>query len=170
MFPRTVSLLGLVVVLFLLPQLASAEGRCPPGQYPVGSQGVGGCAPIPTSGGGDSAPVATGRWHKTWGAFALSEEGAAGAVVGKRKKSDASSEAVRNCASNGSRSCKVAFAFHNQCGAAVVPTSGSGGTLFGRAETVDKAEKIAMDLCSSQGGVGCNVIFSDCSKPEFEEF
>ncbi|TGS15267.1 DUF4189 domain-containing protein, partial [Mesorhizobium sp. M1C.F.Ca.ET.187.01.1.1] len=30
-----------------LPQTASAEGRCPPGQYPIGGQGVGGCAPIP---------------------------------------------------------------------------------------------------------------------------
>lgn len=31
---------------------AHAEGRCPPGQYPIGGPGVGGCAPIP---GGEGA-------------------------------------------------------------------------------------------------------------------
>lgn len=46
---------------------AFAEGGCPAGQYPIGGQGVQGCAPIPSagSGGGDLRP--NGRWIKTWG-------------------------------------------------------------------------------------------------------
>lgn len=32
-----------------------AEGRCPPGQFPVGGQGMLGCAPIPGANGGTAA-------------------------------------------------------------------------------------------------------------------
>lgn len=148
----------------------SAEGRCPAGQYPVGGQGVGGCAPIGATGSAEAAPVATGRWHKTWGAFALSKDGAGGLSVGMRRKADAAKEAERVCATSGSRSCKVSFTFYNQCGAAVVPTSGAGGTLFGSSETAEKAEAIALERCSSEGGLECKVVYSVCSKPEFESF
>lgn len=150
---------------------ARAEGVCPPGQYPIGGQGVVGCAPIPSSGPSQPAsPKPTGRWHKTWGAIAISTDGAAGSSVGKRRKGDASRDAELACAKSGSTSCKVAFTFHNQCGAAVVPSSGKGGTLFGRAETSKRAEEIAMNLCVSGGGVDCKSIYSECSKPEFEAF
>lgn len=69
MFPLI--LVGLLLCLFVTGE-ARAEGRCPPGQYPIGGQGVGGCAPIPGSGTGgvQSGPIATGRWIKTWGAIA----------------------------------------------------------------------------------------------------
>lgn len=164
-----------LLALAMLGLLASsgsalAEGRCPPGQYPIGGQGVGGCAPIGSTGSSDSSPVATGRWHKTWGAFALSKDGAGGLAVGQRRKGDAAKEAERVCATSGSSSCKVSFTFYNQCGAAVVPTSGSGGTLFGSSETAEKAEKIALDRCSNEGGLECKVVYSVCSKPEFESF
>ncbi len=37
------SMLSLLLILFLVDApSASAEGRCPPGQYPIGGQGVGG--------------------------------------------------------------------------------------------------------------------------------
>ncbi len=38
-----------------LSHLAWAEGNCPQGMYPVGGQGVMGCAPIPNYGGGGVA-------------------------------------------------------------------------------------------------------------------
>jgi hypothetical protein len=37
----------LLAVSVMLPFAAGAEGRCPPGSYPAGGQGVGGCAPHP---------------------------------------------------------------------------------------------------------------------------
>lgn len=174
-FLRFGSVFGLVlassVLLVAGSGSARAEGVCPPGQYPIGGQGVIGCAPIPSSGPSQSAsPKPTGRWHKTWGAIAISTDGAAGSSVGKRRKGDASRDAELACAKSGSTSCKVAFTFHNQCGAAVVPTSGKGGTLFGRAETSKRAEEIAMNLCISGGGVDCKSIYSECSNPEFEAF
>lgn len=39
----------LLILLTLAPLVTYGEGRCPPGQYPVGGQGAGGCAPIPAS-------------------------------------------------------------------------------------------------------------------------
>lgn len=77
----------IVLLIFAsVPLVASAEGRCPTGQYPIGGQGVGGCAPTGAISGGSGDPVPTGRWHKTWGAVAFSKSDDAGAVVGKMSK------------------------------------------------------------------------------------
>lgn len=150
---------------------ASAEGACPPGSYPVGGQGVQGCAPIPGSGaGGTASPRPTGRWIKTWGAIALSSEGASGAATSRLTKEAASRDAEAMCKSSGGASCKVAFTYKNQCAAAAVPSSGSGGTSFGRGATVDVAEKISLELCAKEGGVGCTKIYSACAEPKFEAF
>lgn len=50
---RSIFALGLLVAFSLFaPQSAFAEGNCPPGMYPIGGQGVQGCAPMgePTDG------------------------------------------------------------------------------------------------------------------------
>jgi hypothetical protein len=62
-----------IALLLLAPLGAFAEGRCPPGQFPVGGQGMLGCAPIPGGSGaaaGPSAPRPTGKWETRWGAIA----------------------------------------------------------------------------------------------------
>jgi hypothetical protein len=38
-YSGAVILLGLGIIACQLPQTANAEGRCPPGQYPIGGQG-----------------------------------------------------------------------------------------------------------------------------------
>lgn len=124
-----ISLFWICSALFLLvTEDAQAEGRCPPGQYPIGGQGVGGCAPMPGSNGGDagsSGPVATGRWIKTWGAIATAvSTGDMGASVGRRSKQEASSEALSRCASHGARDCKVGTTYKNQCVAYADPERG----------------------------------------------
>ena len=48
--PALIVFLFVLVVLVALPEGASAEGNCPPGFYPIGGQGVQGCAPIWGSG------------------------------------------------------------------------------------------------------------------------
>lgn len=161
----------LLLILLATPDTSFAEGRCPPGQYPVGGQGAGGCAPIPTSASGDEGgPRPTGRWLKTWGAIALSTDGASGAATGRLTKAAAARDAEAVCVSSGGTSCKVAFTYKNQCAAASVPTSGLGGTSFGRGPKVDIAEQIALDLCAKAGGVGCRKIYSACTEPQFEAF
>lgn len=67
---------------------AMAEQGCPPGQYPIGGQGVAACAPIPQGSSQETAPAPRplGKWIKTWGAVALDGEGTVGVDYGKLSK------------------------------------------------------------------------------------
>lgn len=100
---RMIHLLAPMVFMFATSALeAQAEGRCPPGQYPIGGQGVGGCAPIPGGeGAATSGPRATGKWIKTWGAISLAPSGASGSSTGRVRKTEAVEEAQRKCAESG---------------------------------------------------------------------
>lgn len=95
---------------------------------------------------------------------------ARGAATGRLTKAAASRDAEAVCVSSGGAPCKVAFTYKNQCAAASVPTTGDGGTSFGRGATVEIAEKISLDLCAKGGGVGCRKIYSACAEPQFESF
>jgi len=161
----------LVFAGLFVSNLALAEGRCPPGQYPIGDSRAPGCAPIPEGGAGaDSGPRPTGRWIKTWGAVALSPDGASGAATGRRSKSDASKAAESVCASSGGKACNVAFTFKNQCAAAAVPSSGKGGTSFGSSANEATSKELALQKCIAEGGMGCRTVYSACSDPEFQAF
>ena len=76
--------LTLATLSLAIAKPALAEGGCPPGSYPIGGQGVQGCAPIPgaTNSGTNKHPTPAGRWVKTWGALASAPNGASGASVG----------------------------------------------------------------------------------------
>lgn len=171
-----ISLFWICSALFLLvTEDAQAEGRCPPGQYPIGGQGVGGCAPMPGSNGGDagsSGPVATGRWIKTWGAIATAvSTGDMGASVGRRSKQEASSEALSRCASHGARDCKVGTTYKNQCVAYADPERGGKGRVsYSVAGSKEEAANRVLSHCADIGGGQCKVLYTDCSEPIFESF
>lgn len=148
---------------------AGAEGRCPPGSYPVGGQGVGGCAPMAAGGGAASSqPRATGRWHKTWGAISTSTTGMVGLSVGRMSRADALGEAQGYCASKGATDCQ-GFAYKNQCVALADPPARSGypsGVSTGATEEVARAE--AIKRCEGKGAPSCTAVYSACTKPVFE--
>jgi len=145
-----------------------AEGRCPQGMYPIGGQGVGGCAPIGgREGGGEvSAPQAAGRWLKTWGAIAVSHNGVAAAVKGQSSKAKASRSAIELCTNEGGDNCSVAFAYKNQC-FAVVRTSKGRGDIFASESTLERATAAGLRSCRNTGGDICKVLHSDCTEPLF---
>lgn len=129
-----------ILFFFLLvssTEVAFAEGNCPPGYYPIGGQGVQGCAPIPSSGAASSSPEVqlnrpTGRWTKTWGAIAESKTTQdAGTSVGKRSKEEASREAISKCRSAGAADCSVSFTYQNQCVSWVIPRGVLAQALLG---------------------------------------
>lgn len=124
----------------------------------------------PGGGGADSGPTPTGRWIKTWGAIALSPDGASGAATGRRSKADASKAAVSVCATSGGKACNVAFTYKNQCAAAAVPGSGKGGTSFGSSANEATSKELALQKCRAEGGLECRTVYSACSDPEFEAF
>lgn len=160
-----------VASLGAFPFVSSAEGRCPPGSYPIGGQGVGGCAPIASGGEVSQEPRPTGRWIKTWGAIATSSTGEVGVAVERISKSDAAKEAVSQCIKLGGRDCKMVQAYKNQCVALISPTTSErGGTVISSAETEQIATQLAMKTCTTRGSAGCSKLYSACTKPLFERF
>ena len=159
--------------------LALAEGNCPPGFYPIGGQGVQGCAPIPgaqSTGAGapvvDAPRVPTGRWHDSWGALAASPSTAwAGAATGESNKQRAESIALEKCREHGPTDCRVMMSYYNQCAAWVVPKSKKGGgSGIGRGPTIERAIAQANKICTDPSGAGCEAVYTDCTKPTFEKF
>ncbi|WP_421567377.1 DUF4189 domain-containing protein [Stenotrophomonas sp. PD6] len=174
----------LVAILLGLSSFSAfAEGACPPGQYPIGGQGVQGCAPIPQ--GGASAPASpkpTGKWETRWGAvaedYSASERGvvtATGVAESRKSKRDAVAVAIDQCTKAGGQKCKVVIAYHNQCVAMADPKPRSQGGLGGKsvtygAETLELAKSEAIKRCSPDGSGQCSISYSACSMSEFKAF
>lgn len=159
------------LAIFVLSGSALAEGRCPPGHYPIGGQGAGGCAPIPAAGTVDDSPKPLGRWHKTWGAFAFSEDASELGIALKRpSKRAALRDAEGLCAANGGVGCKGGFSFKNQCAAIVSGMSAEKGFIqYGGAATEARARVLAVDTCERKGG-RCEIMYSGCTEQIFERF
>ena len=159
-----VGLMGLLVG----PGVVRAEGGCPAGHYPIGGQGVQGCAPIPAA----SAPVSrpNGKWIKTWGALVYSNStGDTGVATGKTSKSAAVDEALANCRGGGSPDCVSQVTYKNQCVAVARPTTmGSEGAYFTGA-TEEIVRRGALARCT-RGGAICEGKYVDCTLPIFEKF
>lgn len=177
------------IVLLAMLSLASfvvhAEGRCPPGQFPVGGQGMLGCAPIPgAAGGGESQPSAprpTGKWETRWGAIVEDgENNSTGTSASQKSKRAAVSLATDRCKSAGGNSCKLRLAYYNQCIAFADPTpafirSVPPGTktrnMVSAAETEDLAKSNAVKGCETDGSrQECHIVYSECSMSEFKSF
>ncbi|WP_325051572.1 DUF4189 domain-containing protein [Stenotrophomonas sp. ZAC14D2_NAIMI4_7] len=156
---------------------AHAEGGCPPGSYPIGGQGVQGCAPIPGAGGGQSGssiptpPRPTGRWHDAWGAIAHSKStSVVGTASAETSRRSAERTALKKCAVEGAKDCAVVMAYTNQCFAWVIPNVGGPGAQSGmaRAATMELANELAQKECKDGAGDACKPFYSDCAEPTFE--
>lgn len=171
-----VLLLTLILAFGMLAggNVALAEGRCPPGQYPIGDSRAPGCAPIPAGGnaGQSSGPVATGKWLLTWGAVSTSgSTGDAGASVGKLSKSEALNEAKARCEKYGAKDCSKGFAYKNQCVALAFPQKGLNGRIsISSAKDKDTATDNVLETCKKNGGGNCTVSYADCTEPVFKAF
>lgn len=179
----------LLIALFMAPSVAWAEGRCPPGQYPIGDdrQGVGGCAPIPGGPGQGSGqvsapPVPTGEWETRWGAIAQDASPAPGAMLAigvsesRASKGEAASIALSQCGKGGGVNCKILMEYHNQCVALAGPEVSEyrlrgGATYSSRAPSEAEAKLNSIRECRAGGKVtSCQLIYSACSMSEFKSF
>ena len=147
---RFLTSLALLGWLVFCAQIAHAEGRCPPGYFPVGDIRTSyGCAPIPgyeSNVPQPSAPQDTGpstlqrppqSSQATWGAIGYStENGTAGLALNNYLTKDAAEDAaLKRCADLGGTNCVVAMAFYDQCGAAA-----RSSLIFSTAGGVDVAQ------------------------------
>lgn len=169
----------LVTTLALASFSAFAEGRCPPGQYPIGDQNVGGCAPIP--GAAQSSPRSpSGTWETRWGAVAedtapVAAGGtlATGVSVSQNSKRAANALAISRCEGMGGQKCKIRLTYHNQCVAMADPVGVRVPGAISTANTgmtLELARSSALDRCQSVGGQRCEVFYSACSSSEFREY
>lgn len=173
---RLVLLLSLLSATFWV----QAEGRCPPGQYPIGGQGVGGCAPIASGGSGESTgPVATGKWETRWGAIAEDSTTlnlVTGVSSSRKSKREANSVALSECKRLGGTKCKLVITYHNQCVAVADPNQesrqrGAAHSMFSAEKTLEMARTRAVQRCeAAEGNPQCTVVYSECSMSEFREF
>lgn len=148
---------------------ANAEGRCPPGQYPVGGQGVGGCAPIPGAGSGNQQPATqmqTRQYERRFGAIAGSASTtAAGAAYAKKTRNSAVEQAMAECQRDGAPDCEVLMEYSNQCVSWVAAQpSGQGGVAAG--ETPSLALQNANAVCKPHPGSTCREVYAACSPAE----
>lgn len=171
----------LALVMLMASASAYAEGRCPPGQYPIGGQGAGGCAPIPSGGsGGPALSIPTGKWETRWGAIASGmSQGpnptmATGVSVSQTSKKLAQQIAVQECKKLGGVDCEVQIAYHNQCVAIADPlaeerSKGRLTSSFMGAKTESEASRLALERCAGHGA-RCEIVYSACSMSEFRRF
>ena len=161
----------LSVVLYLFSNLASAEGRCPPGMFETGSRDYIACAPLPGYGQGNNnnqsapppPPIPT-VWEKRWGAIATEFNGAGfGAVKGSRSEAAATQAAVEQCRNTSSKSktkCEVQITYNNQCAAYAW---GAGKSVAAHAVNTATATSYALASCKSKSGSECKIYYSGCS-------
>ncbi len=150
-----------LVAFAFLPFAASAEGRCPPGQFPVGGPGMLGCAP---TGGGAPSPLAE-AWTAPWGAIATSPtQLAMGVSNTQNRKRRAEREALDQCKRSGAKDCVIRVSYQNSCVAVASPPEPTPQHLVvGRAFTLENAITTATAECFLQGVGECKVGYSDCS-------
>ncbi|MGE8238118.1 MAG: DUF4189 domain-containing protein [Stenotrophomonas indicatrix] len=176
---RRISVLAVSLVSLALSASAFAEGNCPSGYYPIGGQGVQGCAPIPggSSGGGPAQggvpqpPRPSGEWLTRWGAVVQSPTSdLIGTSANKTSEAAAETEARRICESEGARDCKTSLTYYNQCVAFSVPNSGKGRGSVNTAVDLATAKKNALASCNDAGGGRCVISHTECSEPVFREY
>ena len=158
MFNKVVPLLLFfsVSLLWISPNSANAQ-NC----TTLEGQGTTYC---PQQGGGNNQPFIGGQdnsyWETRWGAITIDNStGLYGTAEGYASKSAASKAAIDDCKKWGGKSCKVAVAYYNQCGALV---SGAKYSSTARGPTVEEALEFAMNDCKARDST-CKLFYSGCS-------
>lgn len=169
-----------LLLLLSIAFSAMAEQGCPPGQYPIGGQGVAACAPIPQGSQENleqqQSPRPTGKWIKTWEAVSLdkSDVGALGVSVGKLSKREAQRDAIAGCIKAGGKNCKDWATYENQCAAVAEPykdgRSSAGSLHFRTGASAEDIQREVKDICSSENNGECRVIYAACSEPIFQRY
>lgn len=166
-------------LLAFAPNAAVAEQGCPPGQYPIGGQGVAACAPIPQGNTQQAQPRPLGKWINTWGAVAIGSIGLErnyGASTGKHSKAEAERDALARCSKHGEQNCEIGLSYYNQCVAVGEPQIDQKPNLMGKVQffgsaTLEKAATAAQAACESKNPTNtCKIIYNACTDQIFQKF
>lgn len=162
LFGAIIASFCLGIALFI-PAPSMAEGRCPPGYFPVGGGGAGweGCAPMggdPDQGAGRTQP----QWETRWGAVAVTN-GAFGYSHSWPTEHQAIGEALSQCSRDaGGATCTLSLSYYDQC---IALAWGQKGSNSVSAPDIGQAERLAVENCSKRT-TSCKIYYSGCSYPE----
>lgn len=139
--------------------------QCAPGIPGAGNPG---CIPpnAPNSpynqGGNAPATAPAPKWQDSWGAVAMDNvTGQAGVAQNETSKSAAEQAALSQCGNSGGSHCEIITSYYNQC-VAVAQQQGGGFLIAATEPTQDKADRHALDKCSSKGS--CSIVYKACSE------
>ena len=160
-------LLGLLVCLcgIFVSFAASAEGGCPPGQYPQQGQGWQTCVPIPGAEQNSTPAADAGYWTESWGALATYvPKGIIGVATGLGSRRDAEQVALSDCKEKAGATCKLEAYYQNAC----VALAGSDtGYAVSSDPDADAAKKNALNTCNKAAYPNCQIFYASCSRSTF---
>lgn len=141
--------LCLLLIAGMLPFTALAEGNCPQGMYPIGGQGVQGCAPIPQNAAGAQYSNRP-NWAQTVAGVAMDSRGDTFISNSMRSQRKAKREALKECKEFGRGECMLATLFQGQCVAVANAGLGTGTTSVVAAMSEQGAVIVAMQHCAAK--------------------
>lgn len=165
-----ISLICMALFSIIISGTAHAEGNCPSGSYPVGGQGVQGCAPIP--GGGGNQGAASNRTWKVVGAIAAGTNGVVGTSFAKVFRGKIQENALEDCQKKGGTQCKLWFTYSETECATVGQAEGTtllygrvtGSRIRGWSRKLDGRENV-YSQCQNEGfpKERCKIVYENCS-------
>ena len=138
-----------LLIAGLLPFTALAEGNCPQGMYPIGGQGVQGCAPSPVSSSGspyNNRP----NWAQTVRGVAMDARGDTFISNSMRSRGKAKRASMKECKEFGKGECTLATLFQAQCVAVAHAGLGTETTSVATAMSEQGAVIVAMQQCNAK--------------------
>ncbi|MDR0238052.1 DUF4189 domain-containing protein [Acinetobacter sp.] len=159
------------LIVFFIIENAHAEGNCPSGYYPIGGQGVQGCAPISSGGSGgysNQYPALNPLPETLWGAIAEDKSnGLKGRPIGFtrnfKSKDEAQAKAMKACQQDGGQKCQVSQTYSSRCVAVADPIKDGQISKILLAFSEEQAKKGALVFCLSENLEPCRIVYSGCS-------
>ena len=109
-----------------------------------------------------------GRLKLTWGAISVdAKTGDISVITERLSEAEAIRHVLQSCEANGGRACRKPFTYRDRCVALAWPLAAGDVLVTHTAFTIYKASESSMAGCASEGGLGCEVVYSACSDPVF---
>lgn len=161
---------SICVALFsiIISGAAHAEGNCPPGYYPVGGQGVQGCAPIPGGGNGGYSGSSS-RTPSTEGYVASSTNGVIGFATAKIFRGKLEEKALQDCEKKGGTDCRIWFTYDDNHCATVGQAVGTNKLYKARTTAGEVSDVVPMLVPGSRKALGRKKVLEACSYDGFPE-
>ncbi|WP_425483448.1 DUF4189 domain-containing protein [Luteibacter anthropi] len=142
--------------------MASAEGGCPPGQYPQQGPGWQACVPIP---GYDTEPTPSQkplRYISQWISFAVDvDSGGFGVSSDSSSRESAIRTAISDCHAAGGRSCATVGTALNAC---MAISQGDEKFWLNSDVRKEKAVSKSLDDCKLSDK-NCSLHYAGCASP-----